>query len=59
MNAVDDGIVSGNFTLADIAFLVALILFAIGAFLAWPTKTLWAFLVALGLACVSLGLLVL
>ena len=48
-----------GFTLADIAFLVALILFAIGAFLAWPTKTLWAFLVALGLACVSLGLLVL
>ena len=59
MIAVDDGIVSGNLTLADICFLVALIVFGIAAFLAYGTKTLWATLIATGLAVASLGLLLL
>ena len=59
MPAVDDGIVSGNLTFADIMFLVALIVFCIAAAFAYGTKTLWATLVALGLAAISLGFLVL
>lgn len=55
MVAVDDGIASGNFNLADICFLVALIVFLVGAFLAYGAKALWATLVAIGLAAVSLG----
>ena len=59
MPAVDDGIMSGNLNLADICFLVVFIVFLIGAFLAWGTKTLWATLIAVGLAAVSFGLLAL
>ena len=61
MFAVDDGIASGNLNLADICFLVAVILFLIGAAVAWAIqpRALWATLVAVGLAAVSLGLLVL
>jgi len=55
---------SGNVDLADILFLVAVILFVIAGFLAWRPAiegrpSLWAVLVAIGLACVSLGFLVL
>jgi positive regulator of sigma E activity len=59
MNAVDDGIVSGNLTFADIMFLVAFIVFLVGAYLASNAKALWATAIAVGLACVSLGWLVL
>jgi hypothetical protein len=59
MLAVDDGIVSGNLNAADICFLVAFIVFLIAAFLAYGVKTLWATLVAAGLAAVSLGFLLL
>jgi hypothetical protein len=55
MVGVDDGVVSGNFTFADIMFLVAFIVFLVGAFLAYGAKALWATLVAIGLAAVSLG----
>ena len=58
MNAVDDGIVSGNFTFADIMFLVAFIVFLVGAYLASTAKALWALAVCIGLASVSLGWLV-
>lgn len=50
---------SGNVNLADICFLVAVILFLVGAALAYSAKALWAVLVSVGLAAVSLGLLVL
>lgn len=59
MYAVDEGITHGHFTAADICFLIALIVFAIATFLAYGTKTLWATLVAAGLAVVSLGWLLL
>lgn len=59
MNAVDDGVVSGNLTFADIMFLVAMIVFLVGAFLAYGSKAMWATLVAIGLAAVSLGWFVL
>jgi uncharacterized membrane protein YeiB len=58
MLLVDEGISHGHFTFADICFLVALIVFAIAAFLAYGAKTLWATLVAAGLVAVSLGFLV-
>lgn len=57
--AVDDGIFNGNFNLADIAFLIALILFVIGAIIAFQVKTLYATLISAGLACLALGWLVL
>jgi hypothetical protein len=59
MLAVDDGIFNGNLNLADIAFLVAVILFLVGAFLAYGAKALWATLVSVGLAAVAFGWLVL
>ena len=54
-------IASGNTGFADVCFLVALILFLIGAFVAWSVqpRALWATVVAVGLAAVSLGWLVL
>ena len=55
----DDGIFSGKLTLADIFFLIAAILFGIGAFIAYGTKTLWATLVSAGLCLIALGWLVL
>lgn len=50
---------SGNTDFADILFLVATVLFVIGAVLAYGAKALWAVLVSAGLAAVSLGWLVL
>jgi len=55
---------SGNVDLADILFLVAVVLFIIAGFLAWRPpavegRPLWAVLISIGLACVSLGWLVL
>jgi hypothetical protein len=54
-------IASGNTGFADVMFLVALILFLIGAAVAWSIqpRALWATVVAVGLAAVSLGWLVL
>jgi hypothetical protein len=57
--AADDGIFSGNFNLADIAFLVALILFVIAFVVRLQARAIDAAIVAAGLACVSLGWLVL
>ena len=59
MNAVDDGIINGSLNLADICFLIAVIVFVIAAVMAYGVKTLWATLVAAGLAAASLGLLLL
>ncbi len=59
MTAVDDGIWSGNLNLADIFFLIAVILFGVGAFIAYSVKTFYATLIAAGLCAVSLGWLVL
>lgn len=59
MNAVDDGISSGNLNVADLFFLIACILAFIGAVIAYPTKTLWATLVAAALGCLALGLFLL
>jgi hypothetical protein len=59
VNAVDDGIVNAHLTAADLFFLIACILAFIGAIIAYPTKTLWATLVAAALGCVSLGLFLL
>jgi len=59
MFGVDEGITHGHFTAADICFLIALIVFVIAAVMAYGVKTLWATLVAGGLAAASLGLLLL
>ena len=50
---------SGNTDLADILFLVAVILFLVGGFLAYQAKALWATVISVGLASVSLAWLVL
>lgn len=50
---------SGNTGFADVMFLVALILFLIAGFIAYTAKALWATVVCVGLAAVSLGWLVL
>lgn len=55
----DDGIWSGNLTLADVFFLISAILFGIGAFIAYSVKTLYAVLISAGLCLVALGWLVL
>lgn len=52
-------IASGETDFADILFLVAVIVFVVGAVLAYTTKALWAVLVSVGLAAVSLAWLVL
>lgn len=59
--ATDEGIWSGNANFADVMFLVAFILFVIGAVIAWAIqpRAMWATVVAIGLACVSLGWMVL
>lgn len=61
MLAVDDGIFSGNANFADVMFLVAFILFIIGAIVAWAIqpRALWATVVSVGLAAVALAWLVL
>lgn len=58
MIAADDGIFQGNFNLADIAFLVALILFIIAFVVRLNAKAVDAAIIAAGLACVALGWLV-
>ena len=50
---------SGNVDLADILFLVAVVLFVVGAVVAYLAKTLWATVVSAGLACAALAWLVL
>jgi len=50
---------SGNTGFADVMFLVALILFLIGGFIAFQVKTIYATVLAVGLAAVALGWLVL
>lgn len=50
---------SGNTGFADIMFLVALIVFLLGAVVAFQAKTFYATVIAVGLAAVSLGWLVL
>ena len=57
--AVDEGVIHGHLNLADIFFLIAVIVFAIGAFIAYSVKTFYATLIALGLMFTALGLLVL
>lgn len=59
--AVDDGFVHGKLDLADLLFLIAAILFGVGAFVAWSVnpRLLWATLVALGLCLVSIAWFVL
>lgn len=57
--AADDGVINGNLNLADIFFLIAVIIFAIGAFIAYSVKTFYATLIALGLMFAALGWLVL
>jgi hypothetical protein len=54
-------IASGETAWADIFFLVALILFVVGAAVTWSfqPRPLWATLVAIGLACLSLAWLLL
>ena len=59
MLLVEEGIVHGHLTAADLFFLIACILAFIGAAIAYPTKTLWATLVAAALGCLSLGLFLL
>lgn len=49
----------GNTGFADVMFLVALILFLIASAVAYQAKALWATVVCVGLAAVSLGWLVL
>lgn len=44
---------------ADVMFLVALILFLIAGFVAYTAKALWATVMSVGLAAISLGWLVL
>jgi hypothetical protein len=52
-------IASGEVDWADIFFLIAVILFVVGAAMAYQAKALWATVVCVGLASVSLGWLVL
>jgi hypothetical protein len=52
-------IASGNTGFADVMFLVALIVFLLGAVVAFQVKTFYATVIALGLAALSLGWLVL
>jgi hypothetical protein len=57
--AVDDGIASGNNNVADIFFLIAAILFGIGAFIAYSVKTFYATLIAFGLCFTAIAWLLL
>jgi hypothetical protein len=59
--ATDDGIATGHITLADVFFLLAFVLFVIGAIIAWAIqpRALWATAVSVGLALLALGWFVL
>lgn len=59
MHSVVADIASGEVDIADILFLVAVILFVIGGVIAIQVKTLYAALVAFGLACMALAWLLL
>lgn len=50
---------SGNTDLADVLFLIAVILFVIGGVVAYMARAFWATVVSVGLACLALGYLVL
>jgi hypothetical protein len=50
---------TGNTGFADVMFLVALIIFLVAAFVAFQAKTFYATVIAIGLAALSLGWLVL
>jgi hypothetical protein len=52
-------IASGNTAFADVMFLVALIVFVLAAVVAFQVKTFYATVIAIGLAALSLGWLVL
>jgi hypothetical protein len=52
-------IASGHTDASDLLLLIAVILFAVAAIVAFETKSLWSGLVSLGLATVSLGWLLL
>jgi hypothetical protein len=59
--AADDGIINGNLNLADIFFLIAVIVFAIAFVLRLMVKPvpIDGLMIAAGLVCVALGWLVL
>ena len=57
--AVDDGIWSGNLNFADVLFLIAAIVFAIAAVIAFQVKTLYAALTSVGLCAIAVAWLVL
>jgi hypothetical protein len=57
--AVDDGFVHGKLDLADLFFLIAAILFGIGAFIAFSVKTFYATLIAAGLCLTAIAWFVL
>lgn len=52
-------IANGNTALADVMFLVALIVFVLAGFVAYGAKALWASVVCIGFAAMALGWLVL
>jgi hypothetical protein len=56
--AVDDGFVHGKFDLADLLFLIAAILFGVGAFIAYSVKTFYATLIAVGLCLTAIAFFV-
>jgi len=58
MNLLAD-IASGETDVADVLFLIAAVLFAVTAVLAWSQRALWPVICALGLACATVGLLAL
>jgi len=59
MVAMVADIASGNTGFSDVMFLVALIVFLIAAAIAFQVRTFYATAIAVGLAAVSLGWLVL
>lgn len=52
-------IANGNTNWADVCFLIAVVLFVLGAVVAFQVKTFYAVVLALGLAAVSLAWLLL
>jgi hypothetical protein len=57
--AADDGFVHGKLDLADLLFLIAAILFGVGAFIAFSVKTFYATLIAVGLCLTAIAWFVL
>ena len=52
-------IANGNTAFADVMFLVALIIFLLAGFVAYGAKALWAAVMCIAFAALSLGWLVL